>query len=177
VELPPDAARQVLERWPVAHLVTLDASGRPAPVPVVFARARGRLWTAVDGKPKRGGELARVRNVRRDPRVSLLLDHYDADWRLLWWLRVDGAAALHQAGPGDDAAVAEAVAALRSKYPQYAETPLFRGAPALLSVAVERTTGWCAGPAALAALDRAAGAPPAGDVGSAGPDAGGAEEP
>jgi PPOX class probable F420-dependent enzyme len=141
---------RALETWPVARLVTLDAAGRPAPVPVVFARAGGRLWTAVDGKPKRGGELARVRNVRRDPRVALLLDHYDADWRLLWWLRVDGEASLHGAeGAGDAAA---AVAALRRKYPQYATTPLFRGEPTLLAIAVRRTVGWCAGPAALAAL-------------------------
>jgi hypothetical protein len=45
-------------------------------VPIVFARAGGALWSPIDGKLKAGGGLARVRNIERDPRVALLLDHY-----------------------------------------------------------------------------------------------------
>jgi hypothetical protein len=65
-----DVMEALLEPWPVAHLATLDGSGRPRLVPVVFAAVGGVIWTPVDGKPKRGGELARVRNVRARPAVS-----------------------------------------------------------------------------------------------------------
>jgi PPOX class probable F420-dependent enzyme len=112
-------------------------------VPVVFAPSDGRLWVPVDGKPKRAGELARVANVRRDPRVSLLLDDYSSDWSRLWWLRVDATA---QVVAGADAeGVREAAAALRRKYPQYATTPLFRaGTPTLLALLPQRMRSWTA---------------------------------
>jgi PPOX class probable F420-dependent enzyme len=112
-------------------------------VPVVFAPSAGRLWIPVDGKPKRGGELARVANVRREPRVSLLLDDYAADWSRLWWLRVDATA---EVVTGADAeGVPEAAAALRHKYPQYATTPLFReGTPTLLALTPQRMRSWTA---------------------------------
>ena len=136
---------RLLARWPVARLATLGPDGAPALVPVVFAASGGRLWLPVDGKPKRGGELARVANVRRDPRVALLLDRYEADWSALWWVRIDGAGEI-VAGAGAPG-VADAAAALREKYPQYAETPLFRDAePTLLAVEPRRITSWAATP-------------------------------
>jgi len=143
MELTRDAIEHVLDTWPVARLATLRADGSPALVPVVFARSGSRLWLPVDGKPKRGGELARVAHVRRDARVSLLLDQYESDWTALWWLRFDACAEpLAEDAPGFGAAHA----ALRRKYPQYAETPSFRpGAPpTLMALSVLRTTSWAA---------------------------------
>lgn len=149
MRLPESVERELLEHWPVARLVTLRPDGSPAPVPVVFARAGGALWSPVDAKPKSGRELARLRNVRRDPRVALLLDRYAADWALLWWLRVEGAAEVRRAAePEAEPALAAAVRALRGKYPQYAETALFRGTPTLLRIAPTRVTSWCASEAA-----------------------------
>jgi PPOX class probable F420-dependent enzyme len=136
---------RLLEVWPVARLATLGPDGAPALVPVVFAKSAGRLWTPVDGKPKSGRELARVANVRRDPRVALLLDQYEAEWSALWWLRVDAVASVVA---GEDAAgAAEAARALRAKYPQYAHTPLFREGdplPTLLAFEPRRITSWAA---------------------------------
>jgi PPOX class probable F420-dependent enzyme len=143
VKLSEAAVERLLERWPVARLATLGRDGAPSLVPVVFAASGGRLWIPVDAKPKLAGELARVANVRRDPRVALLLDRYEADWAALWWLRVDGAGAVVEGerAPG----VAEAAAALRRKYPQYEETPLFRDAePTLLAIEPRRITSWAA---------------------------------
>jgi PPOX class probable F420-dependent enzyme len=142
VEIPEDAIQRLLDTWPVARLATAGPVG-PHLVPLVFARAGGLLWSPVDAKPKRGGELARLRNVERDPRVSLLLDHYDRDWSRLWWIRVDGRARVVR---GE---VAEAVSALRTKYPQYALTGLLREPATLLAVRSERVSSWCAGRAAL----------------------------
>jgi PPOX class probable F420-dependent enzyme len=132
----------ILERWPVARLATLADDGRPELVPIVFARSNGALWSALDGKPKRGRELARVRNLRRDSRVCLLLDHYDPDWRALWWLRLDARAEVVDAKE-QRPEVAHAVAALRAKYPQYASgVALFSGEPTLLRFAIERRVSW-----------------------------------
>jgi PPOX class probable F420-dependent enzyme len=142
VRLAPEEIERLLERAPVARLATLGARGRPHLVPIVFAQAAGALWSPVDGKPKAPGPLARVRNVERDPRVALLVDHYEDDWTRLWWVRLEGTARVVRAAAETDPAVAPAVAALRAKYPQYAAMPLFRGTPTLLRIAVERARGW-----------------------------------
>ena len=54
-----------------------------------FITVKGAL-TAVDWKPKKSPNLRRLRNVRENPRVALLADHYADDWNQLWWVRVDG---------------------------------------------------------------------------------------
>ena len=138
MELPEDAIERLLDAWPVARLATTGPAG-PHLVPVVFARAAGFLWSPVDAKPKGGGELARVRHVRAEPRVALLLDHYEADWGRLWWLRVDAEAAVVAA------AEPAAVAALERKYPQYREIPVLREPPVLLRLRPLARRGWCAG--------------------------------
>jgi PPOX class probable F420-dependent enzyme len=137
MELEPASIDSILARWPVARLVTLGRGGKPEPVPVVFASVAGALWSPLDGKPKRAGELARVRNLAADPRVAVLLDHYDDDWSRLWWLRVEGRAEVVAA-----AAHPDAVAALRAKYPQYGRVALFAGEPRLIRIAVGRVTSW-----------------------------------
>jgi PPOX class probable F420-dependent enzyme len=141
VKLERDAIERILATWPVARLATLAADGRPELVPIVFAQSGGALWSPIDGKPKRGVELARVRNLRRDSRVSLLLDHYDPDWSQLWWLRLDGRA---QVVPATGAEALAAAGALRAKYLAYASgvTPLFAGEPTLIRIDVERRLGW-----------------------------------
>ena len=137
MKLEPESIETLLSRWPIARLVTLGVAGRPEPVPIVFARAGGALFTPIDGKPKRGGPLARERNVRADPRVALLLDHYDSDWEQLWWLRIEGRAEVVLAEKWPAAADA-----LRAKYPQYARVPLFRGDPRLLRIEIDGVTSW-----------------------------------
>jgi PPOX class probable F420-dependent enzyme len=147
MQLPREAVEHLLDTWPVARLATLREDGSAALVPVVFARSAGRLWLPVDGKPKRpgAGELARVANVRRDPRVALLLDQYEADWTALWWLRLEGTAEVVEEG---GAGFEPARAALLRKYPQYRETPPLRpGAPpTLIAVQPLRTASWAASP-------------------------------
>jgi len=83
-------------------------------VPVVFALDGRRIVVPVDTvKPKRTVELARVANVRRDPRCVLLADRYSDDWTQLWWVRVHAEARVAE-NPGPW------LAALAGRYPQYA---------------------------------------------------------
>lgn len=123
----------------VARLATAGADGIPHLVPVVFAVAGDEVFSAVDAKPKRTTALRRLANVRANPRVALLADHYDdADWSALWWVRADGAARVLD--PGDPEAP-RAVALLAERYGQYRERP--PGGP-VLAVAIERWSGWSA---------------------------------
>ena len=103
----------------VARLATVDADGQPHLVPIVFAVAGDRLYTVVDGKPKRTTALRRLANVAANPKVSVLVDHYADDWRELWWVRADGSARIV---PIDSAEGRTALRLLTERYPQYAET-------------------------------------------------------
>ena len=85
-------------------------------MPVTFAWWRGRaVWAVDDVKPKRGGRLRRLDDLAADPRVSLLADHYSDDWTKLWWVELQGTAALLE---GE--AAAAALDALSARYRAYA---------------------------------------------------------
>lgn len=120
----------------VARLATADATGRPHLVPVTFAVDGDTIFTAVDAKPKRTTALRRLANVAANPRVALLVDHYDDDWSQLWWVRADGTARV----VGPEAPKARRAAdLLLARYPRFA----LRGPVMIVEVA--HWTGWSAG--------------------------------
>jgi PPOX class probable F420-dependent enzyme len=131
-----DEARRRFAGARVARLATVGADGRPHLVPIVFACAGDLVWSAVDEKPKRTRALRRLDNVRANPRVALLADHYDEDWNALWWVRADGVARVVEA-----ASAPAALEALAARYAPYAVAP---PPGPLLEVAVERWSGWSA---------------------------------
>ena len=138
-----DSLTELLASWPVGRLAMVSADGGgPWVAPVVFAPARESVWTPVDGKRKSGGPLARLANAAADPRAALLLDEYSEVWSRLWWVRIDGTLRVHRIGSEPRGGAAEAVAALRAKYPQYQEVPLFSGPPTLLELTITRCRGW-----------------------------------
>lgn len=122
----------------VARLATLRPDGTPRLVPITFTLVGDVICSAVDEvKPKRSTRLARLDDVRGDPRVALVADHYAADWSTLWWVRVDGTAEVHDTG----ALRADALAALVAKYPQYAASP---PDGVVLVITPTRWAGWTA---------------------------------
>lgn len=131
-----DEAARRFARARVARLATVDGEGHPHLVPIVFVVIDGVVWSAVDRKPKSGRALKRLTNIEANPRVSVLVDHYDDDWTRLWWVRADGEARVVEVG---GAGTAEALDALAVKYPQYASE---RPAGPLVRVAVTRWSGW-----------------------------------
>jgi PPOX class probable F420-dependent enzyme len=106
----------LLESKRVGRLGLLDDEGAPRVLPVTFAIADGVIWSAIDQKPKRAGEPARLRFLRRDPRVALTVDHYSDNWEELAWVQVLGSVRILDMS--DDTA---ALAALSAKYEQYRE--------------------------------------------------------
>ena len=126
------SAEERLAAARVGRLATVTADGEPHLVPVCFALAGGRIVTAVDAKPKATRALRRLDNVRATGRASLLVDHYEEDWARLWWVRVDGPAAVVE--PDGDA-----MAALAAKYEQYrAQAP----AGPVIALQPERWRSW-----------------------------------
>src|SRR4029453_11029885 len=83
-------ANELLETARVGRLGLLDEERAPRVLPVTYAVAEGRIWSAVDRKPKRSGEPARLRFVRGDPRAALTVDRYSDDWEQLAWVQVLG---------------------------------------------------------------------------------------
>ena len=86
----PGWAGRLLETARVARLGLLDETDRPRVLPVTFALFEGELWSAIDHKPKRPGEPARVARLRRRPDAALLVDVYDDDWSRLAWVEARG---------------------------------------------------------------------------------------
>jgi PPOX class probable F420-dependent enzyme len=104
---------------------------------VTFAVHRGSVYTAVDHKPKSTRDLRRLANVRANPRVALLADHYEDDWSRLWWVRVDGRAQVVE----EASRMAEPVRLLADRYAQY------RGRPPegpVIAITIDSWTGWSA---------------------------------
>jgi PPOX class probable F420-dependent enzyme len=128
-------ARERFARARVARLATADTDGQPHLVPVAFAVEHDTVYSVTDAKPKRTTALRRLANVRENPRVSLLVDHYEDDWDALWWARADGRArVLEPAAPE----ARRAIALLAARYPQQTATG------SVLAVDVERWSGWTA---------------------------------
>jgi PPOX class probable F420-dependent enzyme len=115
VEGLPDWARDLLDEARVARLALLDESDLPRVLPVTFVAWEGAVWSAIDRKPKRAGEPARVRRLRRRPEAALLVDRYEDDWSRLAWVELRGRVSVEPLGP--------AVDALAAKYPQYFDEP------------------------------------------------------
>jgi PPOX class probable F420-dependent enzyme len=124
------------ERCRVAHLATADGAGRPHVVPVCFAYVDGAFWIAVDEKRKTTTRLKRLRNIRENPQVALVFDHYDEDWSRLAYVLVTGKAEVQAAGRER----AGVLSALRARYPQYVEMQL-EGRP-VIRVAPGRVVSW-----------------------------------
>ncbi len=106
----------------VACLATIDEAGYPHLVPVCYATDGRAYYSPIDAKPKRiaGRRLKRVRNIRGNPRVALLIDHYEEDWARLRFVMVQGRAELLEHG----AEWQSARTLLEAKYPQYRAMPL-----------------------------------------------------
>src|SRR3972149_3592088 len=101
----------------VAHLATADKHAQPHVIPVCFVFDGEHFYSPIDEKPKRvaPNQLKRVRKIRANPRVSLVVDRYDENWRRLAYVLIHGNAKILTKGKRH----ARAVRQLRKKYRQY----------------------------------------------------------
>ena len=142
MRLSADEAQHRFLLAPSARMATVGVDGAPRLVPVVFAYVDGALVHVVDAKPKSTRDLARLRNIAAEPRVSFLVDVYDADWSKLWWARADAIASVLD--PAVDPKVCRvAIDALADRYEQYRET---RPDGPVIVAKVITWSGWAAAP-------------------------------
>lgn len=130
--------RRIVSGARVARLATVDPDGTPNMVPLCFALEGSTLYSGVDQKPKRTKKLRRLENIKRDPRVTVLIDHYEDDWAKAWWVRLRGTARLLEA--------AEALRGrklLIEKYPQYQEDP---PEDDVMAIEIGQWLGWSMSP-------------------------------
>jgi len=116
LRLTPRASR-LLRTARTAHLATSDKSGQPHVIPICFVFDGKRFYSPIDEKPKRTAprKLKRLKNIRENPQVALVIDHYEEDWRKLGYVLVFGKARILNRGEKHR----RAVKLLRRKYPQY----------------------------------------------------------
>ncbi len=118
-----EAQRRYVETARVGRLATADGDGRPHAVPICYTLVDEQIYTPLDEKPQsvEATELRRVQNIRENPRVTLVVDHYTEQWDNLGWVQLRGTADILSANePTHD----EPVSALRAKYDQYASHEL-----------------------------------------------------
>lgn len=134
MKLSDEQCRDRVAHAQVLRLATADQEGRPHLVPATFALRGDLLVIAVDHKPKRSTDLKRLRNIEENPKVAALVDHYEDDWRHLWWVRIDGEAVVVDPGEAQ-----ENIDWLVAKYHQYRET---RPSGPVIIIRALRWSGW-----------------------------------
>ena len=123
----------------VARLATVDPAGHPHVVPVVYATNGRAFYSPLDAKPKKRpfARLKRVRNIQANPRVALLIDHYEEDWTRLRFVMVQGRAELLNSGTEWETART----LLETKYPQYRKLPLPPDGP-VIKIVPDHVVRW-----------------------------------
>ncbi|HEY2987676.1 MAG TPA: TIGR03668 family PPOX class F420-dependent oxidoreductase [Candidatus Binatia bacterium] len=122
----------------VARLATAGADGRPHVIPICFAFDGKKIYSPIDEKPKKTSplRLKRIRNIRANPHVALVIDRYHEDWKKLAYLLIAGRARILVSGAGHR----RAVRLLKKKYRQYRVMRL-EERPVIV-IAPSRVTTW-----------------------------------
>ncbi|MGH7949736.1 MAG: TIGR03668 family PPOX class F420-dependent oxidoreductase, partial [Candidatus Binataceae bacterium] len=109
--------REFIAAARVARLATADRAGAPHAVPLCFWFDGARVYFVIDEKPKRrtGTRIKRMRNIAENPRVAVILDHYEEDWGGLAYVLLQGTARVVE----DSKEYLAALRGLRDKYAQY----------------------------------------------------------
>jgi PPOX class probable F420-dependent enzyme len=122
----------------IARLATADDKGRPHVIPICFALDGKELYSPIDEKPKNTSPLLlkRIRNIRANPHVAVVIDRYDEDWRRLAYVLIKGRTKILLKGPKHR----RAIQLLRKKYPQYRKMRL-EDRP-VIQIAISRWRSW-----------------------------------
>jgi PPOX class probable F420-dependent enzyme len=130
--------KSILDTAKVARLATSD-NDQPYLVPVVFVFDDIHIYIPLDTKKKMSdlpGDLKRVRNILKNPKVAFLIDKYDDnDWSKLYFIMIIGKASIL---PVEGRA--EAFEKLSAKYPQYRTTTGYSNM--CIRIKPERITVW-----------------------------------
>ncbi len=103
----------------VARLATVDQKSHPYVVPVVFVFHENSFFIPLDEKAKtvNSRNLKRVKNIKKNSNVTLLIDKYQNDWKKLFFLMIHGKATV--IGGKNNKLMDKIHKLLILKYPQY----------------------------------------------------------
>jgi PPOX class probable F420-dependent enzyme len=132
--------REFLTAARLAHLATADADGAPHNVPLCYWFDGERLYFAIDDKPKRetGLALKRMRNIAANPRVAVVIDHYEEDWSQLAFVMIRGHAHVVE----DPQEYMVAMRNLRDKYVQYRGMSMTPEKNPIIKIELQRVHVW-----------------------------------
>jgi len=117
----------------VARLATVGPAGKPHSVPVCTVNVAGYIYFAS------GANARKVRNLRRNPVVTLVFDQYSERWSQLAGVMVTGTATIVERG----AIFTRARLSLYRKYRQYARTaPINQGESVVIRVTPTSCFSW-----------------------------------
>jgi len=130
--------KEFLSAGRVAHLATTGARGHPLVVPICYAFEDAEVYSSIDAKPKNIAPLLleRVRNIRENSYVSIVVDRYEEDWSRLAYVLIRGRARILTRGPRHE----KGVHLLRMKYPQYQEMAIEERP--IIHVSVNHAKSW-----------------------------------
>ena len=134
------AQRELLRNQPIARLATSTAGGEPYLVPVTFIVSEDEIVVVIDDKPKSDVTLRRVRNIKENSSVAVLLDHYEDDWGELWWVLIRGVGEILQFHDFSDKQQLKIPEIFREKYHQYKE--LSFAEKVFISINIEAVSSW-----------------------------------
>ena len=121
-------------------------------VPVCFVLLGGTIYQAIDAKPKGDArKLTRLKNIHDNPTAAFLVDHYQEDWRRLWYVLVRGTARILES---PDPEHRRAITALRRKYRQYREELPLAADAVVIAIDVAGLSHWQASSAARRSSNR-----------------------
>ena len=107
-------------------------------IPICFVVVGNTVYFSIDEKHKRksGAPLKRIANIRENPFVALVVDHYDDDWSRLGWVMVQGRADVLVSGDEHDRAQAR----LRARYRQL-EAMRIEALP-VVAIRIDHVASW-----------------------------------
>ena len=135
---------ELLHSSKIARLATVDpVNNQPYVVPVVFAFNGNNIFIPIDNKTKRvnSNELKRVKNIQKNPNISLLIDVYDdKDWNNLSYLMIQGKARIANM-VNDTDIIEKAHFLLSNKYLQYRNMIVEIGDKCIV-IAIQKAITW-----------------------------------
>jgi PPOX class probable F420-dependent enzyme len=137
----PPAVEEFIERARVARLATVDFASKPHLVPVVFVFYANHFFIPLDEKRKtaKPEKLKRIKNIKGNPNVALLIDNYSEDWTRLAFVMIQGKASIIITKTRGNIQVREAYKKLMTKYHQYEMVGI---GEMCIMIAPERVASW-----------------------------------
>lgn len=136
-------ATRLIDLARVARLGTMNVDGTIHIVPIVFAYAFNRIYFPIDQKPKTTiSKLRRLENIKKNSRVTLLIDNYSEDWHKLSYILIYANAKLLSGSEEKERFLA--LKLLKEKYPQYQDNLLLPPNSPVVCLRIGRIVAWSA---------------------------------